>query len=255
MLRGAVYALLLSSAPVWANAPETSPLPQRRPVVEEPAQATVRPRPRPQFTQLAAAVAMPQSSPRPERRGTAAVFVPPPPVVAPRRGQLCGVAGIEGEPIAAITSRTNGCGVADAVRVRAVSGVRLSQAATVDCSIAQALNTWVDNVLQPAFDGQVRTLQIAGSYTCRGRNNQRGAKISEHGKGRAVDISGLTFRDGETITVERDWNRGQRGRAMVAAYRGGCGIFGTTLGPGSDGYHEDHMHFDTPSNRRSPYCR
>ena len=41
---------------------------------------------------------------------------------------------------------------------------------------------------------------------------------------------------------------------MRAAHRAACGIFGTTLGPGSDGYHEDHLHFDTVS-RGSPYCR
>lgn len=227
-----VMALLLLSGPAFAEAPETSPIPQRRPQISAPEIA---------------------SSPRPEPRRLA--LMRPAAPIMPRRGQLCGVAGIEGERIAPITSGTNGCGVADAIELRAVSGVRLAQPATVDCSIAQALNTWVGNVLQPAFDGQVRSLQIAGGYTCRGRNNQRGAKISEHGKGRAIDISGLTFRDGKTITVERDWNRGERGRKMAATYKRGCGIFGTTLGPGSDGYHEDHMHFDVPTDRRSPYCR
>ena len=34
-----------------------------------------------------------------------------------------------------------------------------------------------------------------------------------------------------------------------------AGIFGTTLGPGSDGYHEDHMHFDTAHQRGGAYCR
>lgn len=244
ILRGALLALALC-APAWAEAPATSPLPKHRPAMQEEA-SSLRPRPKPLDLRIA---------PAPQR--IAAIVRPRPgtDVVAPRRGQLCGVRGIEGEQIAPVTSRVNGCGIADAVRVRAVTGVRLSQPATVDCSVARALNSWVDDVLQPAMDGQVRALQIAGSYTCRGRNNQSGAKISEHGKGRAVDVSGITFRDGQTITVLGDWNKGARGRAMVAAYKGGCGIFGTTLGPGSDGYHEDHMHFDTPSDRRSAYCR
>lgn len=232
---------LLCAGPAWAEAPDRSLLPQPRPTVQAEADAGTEP---------------PASSPRPERREmrTAAIR-PRPGAVEPRRGQLCDMPGLEGERMAPITARVTGCGVPDAVRVRSVSGVRLSQALTVDCSVARALNTWVGDVLQPAFGGQVRQLQIAGSYTCRGRNNQAGAKISEHGKGRAVDISGITFGDGATITVQDDWNRGRRGRAMVAAYKGGCGIFGTTLGPGSDGYHEDHMHFDTPESRRSPYCR
>lgn len=164
-------------------------------------------------------------------------------------GAVCGVPGIKGEEIAPITSRTRGCGVADAVRVTSVAGVRLSQAATVECSIAQALNSWVDEVAQPAFDGQLVELQIAAHYVCRSRNNKRGAPISEHGKGRAVDISGFVLSSGRVLTVSDDFNR-----VLRKIYRAGCGYFRTTLGPGSDGYHENHFHFDTAVRNGGPYC-
>lgn len=165
-------------------------------------------------------------------------------------GAVCGVPTIKGEEIAPIQSKVAGCGVPEAVRVTSVAGVRLSQAATVDCSIATALNTWVQDVAQPAFDGRLSELQIAAHYICRSRNNVKGAKISEHGKGRAVDISAFILSDGKVLTVSDNFNR-----TLRKIYKAGCGIFKTTLGPGSDGYHEDHFHFDTSARSGGAYCR
>ncbi|MCU0905828.1 MAG: extensin family protein [Tabrizicola sp.] len=76
---------------------------------------------------------------------------------ASRKGSVCGVAAIKGEEIARITSRVKGCGVENPVAVTSVAGVRLSQTATVDCSIAKALNAWVEEVAQPAFNGNLAT--------------------------------------------------------------------------------------------------
>lgn len=169
---------------------------------------------------------------------------------ASMKGSVCGVAAIKGEEIARISSKVRGCGVEDAVRVTSVSGVRLSQAATVDCSIAKALNSWVDEVAQPAFDGRLVELQIAAHYVCRSRNNVKGAKVSEHGRGRAIDISAFILSNGKVLTVARDYNR-----LLRRIYKAGCNYFMTTLGPGSDGYHEDHFHFDTSARKGGRYCR
>jgi len=169
---------------------------------------------------------------------------------ASMKGAVCGVPAIKGEEIARITSKVRGCGVEDPVMVTSVSGVRLSQPATVDCSIAKALNSWVDEVAQPAFDGRLVELQIAAHYICRSRNNVRGAKVSEHGKGRAVDISAFILSNGKVLTVARDYNR-----LLRRIYKAGCNYFMTTLGPGSDGYHEDHFHFDTSARKGGRYCR
>lgn len=164
-------------------------------------------------------------------------------------GAVCGVPAIKGEAIASIGSKISGCGVGEAVRVTSVSGVALSQAATVDCSVAKGLNTWVAEVAQPAFKGRLTELRIAAHYICRSRNNVRGAKVSEHGKGRAIDIAGFILADGTELTVAGDYNK-----LLRRIYKAACGIFTTTLGPGSDGYHEDHFHFDT-AVRNSAYCR
>ena len=169
---------------------------------------------------------------------------------ASRKGSVCGVASIKGEEIARIRSKVGGCGVEDPVAITSVAGVRLSQTATVDCSIAKALNAWVDEVAQPAFNGNLVELQIAAHYICRSRNNIKGAKISEHGKGRAIDISAFILSNGKVLTVARDYDR-----LLRRIYKAGCGYFMTTLGPGSDGYHEDHFHFDTSARKGGAYCR
>jgi len=57
------------------------------------------------------------------------------------------------------------------------------------------------------------------------------------------------------IDVRRDWRRRAEGRILKAAHKAACGIFGTTLGPGSDGMHEDHLHYDIARHHNGPYCR
>ncbi len=171
--------------------------------------------------------------------------------VVSRKGAVCGDPRIMGEALAPITSRVQGCGVKDPVKVTSVAGVRLSQPATIDCDTARALRTWVERGLEPAYGkGKVVELQVAGHYVCRTRNHRTGAQVSEHGRGKAIDISGFTFSNGRTVPVLRNFDK-----TMRKAYKAACGIFGTTLGPGSDGMHEDHLHFDTARHRSGSYCR
>jgi hypothetical protein len=169
---------------------------------------------------------------------------------ASRKGSVCGVASIKGEEIAPIKSKVRGCGVEDPVAITSIAGVRLSQTATVDCSIAKALNAWVDEVAQPAFNGNLVELRVAAHYSCRSRNNIKGAKISEHGKGRAIDIAAFVLSNGKVLTVAQNYNK-----LLRRIYKAGCGYFMTTLGPGSDGYHEDHFHFDASARKGGAYCR
>lgn len=169
---------------------------------------------------------------------------------ASKKGSVCGVAAIKGEKIAPIKAKVKGCGLKDGVRVTSVSGVRLSQAATIDCATAKGLNTWVTDVLQPAYGGAVVELRVAAHYICRPRNNKKGAKVSEHGRGKAIDIGGIVLDSGKAVMVLGGYNR-----TLRKVHKGACGIFGTTLGPGSDGYHEDHLHLDTADYRSGPYCR
>jgi hypothetical protein len=172
-----------------------------------------------------------------------------------RKGSVCGVNAIKGEKLAPITSRVRGCGIENPVEITSVDGVELRRSAILDCPTAIALHEWVSGSLKPAFGRKdVVALQIAGSYTCRTRNNIKGAPISEHGRGKAIDISAIVLEDGSSVTVSRDWRKSS-GKPMKAAYRSACGTFGTTLGPDSDRHHQNHMHFDTARQRGGAYCR
>lgn len=103
--------------------------------------------------------------------------------------------------------------------------------------------------------GGVSQIKVAAHYACRTRNNQAGAKISEHGKGRAIDISGFKLRDGRQITLLQDWDRRDTGAMLRKMHKRACGIFGTVLGPDSDRFHKDHFHFDTARHRGGSFCR
>lgn len=170
---------------------------------------------------------------------------------ASRAGSVCGDPDIKGIVIPPVTSKTKGCGIDEPVKITEVAGVRFSQPATVDCGTAIAFKKWIIQGMRPAFGNrEVVQLHIFGSYSCRARNNVRGAKISEHGRGKAIDVAGFVLSNGQEWTIKKDYNK-----TIRKAYKAACGIFGTTLGPGSDGYHEDHLHFDTADHSNGAYCR
>lgn len=167
------------------------------------------------------------------------------------KGSVCGDPSIKGEKLAPVKSKVKGCGIPEAVRVTNVAGVRLSTPATINCGTAKALKAWITKGVEPVYGkGKVVQLEVAASYSCRPRNNKKGARISEHGRGNAIDISGLTFSNGKSVSVLRNYDK-----SMRKIHKNACGIFGTTLGPGSDGFHENHLHFDTVRYGGKPYCR
>lgn len=214
------------------------------------------PPPRPDFSALADAAPAAEPPATPKKGGLfGGLFSGPattPTAKSAKSGYVCGDPDIKGVELAPIQSPVKGCGVPEPVRVTSVAGMPLTNAATINCETASALKSWVNKGLRPAFGAdKVAALIVIDSYSCRPRNNVRGAKISEHGRGKAIDIGGLKMADGTVLTVLHDFNR-----QMRQAYRAGCGIFGTTLGPGSDGFHENHMHFDTARQRGGgSYCR
>ena len=174
------------------------------------------------------------------------------------KGAVCGDIDIQGEAIGRVAGRIRGCGVDNAVRVRAVSGVTLSQTSVMDCTTAKALKSWLEQSAKPALarkGGGLSGLKVAAHYACRTRNNRKGAKISEHGKGRAIDISAFRLRDGSSVTVLKGWGASATSKAMRRMHREACGPFGTVLGPNADRYHRDHFHFDTARYRSGSYCK
>ncbi len=174
------------------------------------------------------------------------------------KGAVCGDPDIQGETVGFVPGRLSACGIQDAVKVRSILAITLSQQAVLDCKTAKAVKTWVRKGMKPAVGntgGGVSQIKVAAHYACRTRNNQPGAKISEHGKGRAIDISGFRLRDGSEITLLQDWNRRGTGAMLRKMHQSACGIFGTVLGPESDRFHKDHFHFDTARYRSGSFCR
>ncbi|SFR58487.1 extensin family protein [Litoreibacter janthinus] len=174
------------------------------------------------------------------------------------QGSVCGDPNIRGEKIGPIPAKLNGCGLNNGVKVTEVSGVALTQHAKIDCNTAKALRSWVENGVKPAVGrrgGGVKSIQVVAHYACRTRNNQKGAKVSEHGRGRAVDIAAINLKDGSSMTVLKGWRSAQNGPALKRMHKAACGPFGTVLGPNANRFHQDHFHFDTARYRSGTYCR
>jgi hypothetical protein len=149
------------------------------------------------------------------------------------------------------------CGATDVVLMDTVilpdkSKVAVLPPATMRCPMAEEVAQWVREDVAPAMKGfgpPLRGLDNFASYDCRGRNNIRAAQLSEHGHADALDVRDFRLADGRTIgltdmTVVKDWRE--------AIKTSVCARFSTVLGPGSDGYHEEHIHLDL-ADRRNGY--
>lgn len=149
------------------------------------------------------------------------------------------------------------CGIDQAVQLTSVAGVPLSQPSVMDCNTARTFADWVQDAAGPTYadEGGVAQVRVAAHYVCRTRNHQPGAKVSEHGKGKAVDVSALTLGSGRVVTVLDGWRDPNDGPRLRRLHGAACGPFGTVLGPESDQWHQSHFHFDTASHRGGSYCR
>lgn len=172
-------------------------------------------------------------------------------------GGLCGVPGLEGQREARISGRLPGCGISNPVTVTRVAGVNLTAPATLDCETARALNSWVERTAKPAIGktgGGLVSMRVINHYSCRTVNSRPGGSVSEHGKGKAIDIAAFGLRDGSSISVLGDWRGGGvRERLLRQMHGRACGTFSTVLGPDADRYHQDHIHLDTRDG--GDYCR
>lgn len=153
------------------------------------------------------------------------------------------------------------CGGSDMVWLRAVvladkTRIALAPPPALRCRMAEAVAAWVRDEVAPKFKAagsSLRSIENYDSYDCRGRNRVFGAKMSEHGKGNALDVRLFKLADGKLLDPT-DVNVAKDLRETLR--QGACSRFMTVLGPGSDGYHERHIHLDL-AERRSGYrmCR
>lgn len=150
------------------------------------------------------------------------------------------------------------CGLTVPLKVTALQNgaVSFNATATLDCPMVAELDEWLVDVVQPAalarFGASVAQINSMGSYACRGMNAQRGAPLSEHSFGNALDIGGFVLADGREISVVRDWTRGDdQAKDFLAEVHGGsCKHFSTVLSPGSNMFHYNHIHVDLAMHGR-----
>jgi hypothetical protein len=206
-------------------------------------------------TDLAAARQVPLPRPRPEPPAAVSPDeTGAPEEAAPSACRLRLTATLATAPSLPPITGPGECGVPDVVRLEAVvlpdqSLVTIAPPAVLRCTMAEAIVGWVREEAAPralALGSSLRTLANLASFDCRGRNNILGAKLSEHGKGNALDIRALKLADGRMVAltdplVPKDFRDGLRQSV--------CARFMTVLGPGSDGYHEDHVHVDLAERR------
>jgi len=141
------------------------------------------------------------------------------------------------------------CGAPDAVQLQTVllpdqTKVAVTPPATLRCPMAEQVADWLRQDVAPTLAESgppLRVLDNFDSYECRGRNRVRAAALSEHGRADAIDVRGFRLADGREINltdVSAAKDLRQKIRSSV------CARFSTVLGPGSDGYHEEHIHLD-----------
>jgi hypothetical protein len=142
-----------------------------------------------------------------------------------------------------------GCGGSDLVRLEAIvladkHRVAVSPPATLRCSTAREVADWVRTDiagLTAELGSEPSVLDNFDSFECRGMNRVAGAPLSQHGLANALDVRAIKLADGKQIALtDRNVPRDVRERVLHSA----CARFTTVLGPGSDGYHEDHIHLD-----------
>ena len=175
-----------------------------------------------------------------------------PPADAP--GPVCDDAAITGQALPAIAG-ADGCGILHPVEVTSVAGVALVPPPVLSCGTARALRAWVTRAAKPGFPRRLEALQLAAGYTCRPRNNQPGAKVSEHAAGHAIDVAGFRLADGTAISVAGDWGGPAWGATLRQIHAAACGTFSTTLGPGADSFHASHLHYDIERRNGRPFCQ
>jgi hypothetical protein len=131
----------------------------------------------------------------------------------------------------------------------AIGPVEVKPAATLACPIVSALDHWIAQSVQPAslrwFGQPVVEIKQISAFSCRSMNNQRGARISEHAFGNAIDVAAFVLANGRVVKVKDGWRGLAEEQGFLRDVQGAaCEQFSTVLAPGADAYHYDHIHVD-----------
>jgi hypothetical protein len=201
--------------------------------------------------ELPAAQAVPLPRPRPDhlQAEPSSAATTPDEAPAPSACRLRLTSDLADAPSLPALSGSGGCTVDDAVRLEAVmlrdkTRVAVTPPAILRCTFAEAIVKWVREDVAPvvrALGSPLRSIDNYAAYDCRGVNRVVGARLSEHGKANALDMRSFKVANG-TVLELTDPQLSKDFRLDVRKIA--CARFATVLGPGSDGYHENHIHVD-----------
>ncbi|MBR9972341.1 extensin family protein [Magnetospirillum sulfuroxidans] len=184
----------------------------------------------------------------------------PPPLLDPDSVCLASLQAmrVQFQPVAEFGDTEQGCGIDNPVKVSATGGA-WSRPGVVSCPMAQTISRYESDVLQPAararFGQGIKRIHHAGTYDCRVRRTStkvaaslggsRGGRLSEHSKGRAIDIMAFELDDGTMVSVKKDWRgQGAKSAFLQEVARASCSVFNVALTPNHDRLHSDHLHLD-----------
>src|SRR5712691_6247643 len=184
---------------------------------------------------------IPQSSIPQSWRAPPAEPLYAPPQAYPARPPYAPVAAQPGAPLTITPPPSRSLSIGGSAAV--------TPAATLACPLVSSLDNWMSTGVQPAaqrwFGQPVVEIRQISAYACRSMNGQRGAPISEHAFGNALDIAAFTLADGRKVTVREGWRGLPEERGFLHdVHASACRQFSTVLAPGSNAFHYDHIHVD-----------
>lgn len=140
-----------------------------------------------------------------------------------------------------------GCGFDDGALLSR-STVSYGGGVLLRCSALASLILWERHVLQQEAERvlkkKVRSIRSLGTFSCRNVNHQKNGRLSQHATANAIDIAGFAFEDGSSVSVLKDWGKGDNGEFLRAVHSGACRFFGGALSPDYNAAHANHFHFD-----------
>jgi hypothetical protein len=168
---------------------------------------------------------------------------------------------VNAAPATALTE--GGCRVSAPVMLSAAGNITLMPKALVDCATAATLAAWLQDTVAPKAEtmlagAKLTAIRVLDAYDCRTVDGIATANLSEHARGRAIDIGAFKVGDRWITVGAKDLPEADQ--AFLDAVRASaCGPFTTVLGPGSDEFHYNHFHVDlqerqTAGPSKGLYC-
>jgi hypothetical protein len=152
----------------------------------------------------------------------------------------------------------NGCGIPHGVIVmKGPTGVAYDPPIMVDCTMARALSS-IEKIVQEESEthlhSKIGRIANLGAFACRPRNYRKGASLSAHAFGSAIDVSAFHPVKGTPAIVLRDYPENPRATAAQEDRRKFLhavfqrfrreGDLTYAVGPDFNAIHRNHFHLD-----------